>query len=244
VDANDDREPSTPGRTRAAEGFTDGLRVGLGPGAAAFVLALAYGSAAASSGWGVAAPVAFSVFAFSGSAQFTALAALSTGTVLTAVTAAVLVNLRYVIMSVALNDSLRGNRFRRILQAQALADASFVVAHRGHGEFDVPRLLGATVPQWVCWVGGTAIGALLAPPPDLAQTLGLDVVFPAFFLVLVLEELRGSPRARLAAALGAGVAGALLLVTDTGSAVLGASLAMLVGVVPDERSTSQGRELT
>ena len=242
MDVNDDREAPTPGGRGARQGFTEGLRVGVGPGAAAFVLALAYGSAAATAGWGVAAPVLFSVFAFSGSAQFTALAALSGGTVLAAVTAAVLVNLRYVIMSVALNDSLSGNRLRRVLQAQTLADASFVVAHRGHGRFDVPRLMGATVPQWLCWVAGTAIGAILAPPPDLAQTLGLDVVFPAFFLVLVLEELRGSSRARVAAALGAGVAATLLLVTDTGTAVLGASLAMLVGAVPDRGFASPPEE--
>jgi predicted branched-subunit amino acid permease len=83
--------------------------------------------------------------AFSGSAQFTALAALNEGTVAAATTAAVLINARYVIMSVAVNDSLHGGRLRRMWQAQALADASFVVAHRGNGRFDVGRLVGATI---------------------------------------------------------------------------------------------------
>ena len=59
-------------------------------------------------------------------------------------------------MGIALNDSLHGSRLWRALQAQALVDASFMVAHRGGGRFDIARLVGATVPQWPCWVVGTA----------------------------------------------------------------------------------------
>ena len=210
------------------------MRLGLSPAGATFVLALSYGAAASAAGWGVALPVLSSMLTFSGSAQFTLLTTLSAGSALTAVTAAVLINARYVVMSVALNDSLRGGRLRRAIQAQALVDASFVVGHRGGGRFDVARLVGASIPQWVGWVTGTAIGVLTRPSPELLHSIGADVAFPAFFLMLTLDELR-SRRAWLAAALGGCVAAALLFVTDPGLALLGATSAALVGALPSRR---------
>ena len=214
----------------ARDDFTAGVRSAAGPAAATFVLGLSFGAAAGAAGWGLAAPLAFSAFAFSGSAQFSLLTTLSTGSAVAAVASAVLINARYLVMGVALNDSLRGGRFRRAVQAQALVDASFVVAHRGAGRFDYPRLLGATVPQWSCWLVGTLTGLVLRPDPAVLERLGADVIFPAFFLVLVLEEVRSAISA--AAALGgAGIAGGLLLVTDPGYALLAATAAALLGAV-------------
>ena len=222
-------EVSGNGTARGA--FAEGVRLGLGPAAATFVLALAYGAAAHNAGWGIALPLAFSGLAFSASAQFTLLTTLSAGGAVAAVTAAVLINARYVVMSVAINDSLRGGRLRRALQAQALADASFVIAHRGGGRFNIARLIGASVPQWMCWVTGTAAGLLLAPSAHLLHSLGADVTFPAFFVVLALDELRKSRRAILAAALGASIAGVLLFVTTPGNALVAATAAAFIGVI-------------
>jgi 4-azaleucine resistance transporter AzlC len=222
---------------RRAE-FIDGMRLGIGPGSAAFVLALSFGAEAQARGWGFALPVLFSMFAFSGSAQFTLLTTLASGSALAAITSATLINARYLVMSVALNNSLQGSRFSRALQAQALVDASFVVAHRNDGGFDVARLIGASVPQWLLWVSGTAIGALTSPSPDLMHKLGIDVAFPAFFLLLALDELRRSRRALVAGLLGGAIAGALLFVTSPGYALLGATAAALLGVLPEDGETA------
>jgi 4-azaleucine resistance transporter AzlC len=213
-------------------GFVDGLRVGIGPAAAVFVLGVAFGAAAESAGWGTGLPIVFSALAFSGSAQFALLTTITAGSVAAAVLAAVLINARYLVMSVAVNDSLRGGRLWRALQAQALADASFVVAHRGGGRFDVARLVGASLPQWVCWVAGTAVGVLVSPSPQVMHALGADVVFPAFFLLLALDEVRRSRQAMVAAALGATIAAGLLFVTSPGNALLGATVAALIGTLP------------
>jgi 4-azaleucine resistance transporter AzlC len=211
--------------------FADGVRLGIGPGAATFVLALAYGAAASNAGWGTTIPLVFSMLACSGSAQFTLLTTLSAGSAVAAVTAAVLINARYAVMSSALNDSLHGGRLSRAFQAQALLDASFVLAHRGDGRFDIARLVGASVPQWLCWVAGTTVGLLIAPSTHLIHALGADVAFPAFFLVLAIDELRKSRRAIAAATLGACIAGALLFVTTPGNALLAATAAALLGAV-------------
>jgi len=218
-------------RRRRAEGLVAGIRVGAGPAAAVFVLGVAFGAAARAADWGLSVPVVFSALAFSGSAQFALLATLTAGGVVSAVAAAVLINARYVVMSVALNDSLHGGRLRRALQAQALADASFVVAHRGGGRFDVARLVGASIPQWACWVSGTAVGVLSSPSPHLMHALGADVVFPAFFLLLAMDEVTRSRRAMAAAAVGACIAAALLFVTTAGNALLAATAAALIGAV-------------
>jgi 4-azaleucine resistance transporter AzlC len=212
----------------------DGARLGIGPAGACFVLALTFGAEAQSRGWGFGLPVLFSAFAFSGSAQFTLLTTIAGGSAVAAVISAVLINARYLMMSLALNDSLRGGRWSRALQAQALADASFVVAHRSDGGYDVTRLIGSSLLQWVCWVSGTAIGGLIAPDPDLMHRLGLDVAFPAFFLILAIDELRRSSRAFAAALVGAAIAGGLLFVTTPGYALLGATAGVLLGVLPEK----------
>ena len=212
--------------------FAEGLRLGVGPGAAVFVLGLTFGASATMAGWGIALPLLFSVFAFSGSAQFALLTTLPAGGALAAIATAVLINARYLVMGVAINDSLQGSRLRRALQAQAIVDASFVVAHRGGGRFDIARMIGASVPQWLCWVAGTAIGSLLRPEPGLLHSLGADVIFPAFFLVLALEEVRRSRRALVGAVCGGAIAGGLLFVTEPGFALLAATAGALVGVIP------------
>jgi 4-azaleucine resistance transporter AzlC len=229
-------------RSGSGGGFAEGVRLGVGPGAATFVLALSYGAAASIAGWGITLPIVFSALAFSGSAQFTLLTTLSAGSAVAAVAAAILINVRYIVMSVALNNSLRGPRLWRAVQAQALADASFVVAHRGEGRFNVARLIGASVPQWMFWVTGTAVGLLTAPSVQLLHSLGADVAFPAFFLMLALEELRRSRRAVVAAVLGASIAAALLWVTNPGNALLGATIAALIGAIRGRpRRSSRGR---
>src|SRR5689334_16469793 len=121
-------EQATAVRDRR-QAFFAGMRLGIGPGAAAFVLALSFGAEAVARDWGFGLPVLFSMFAWSGSAQFALLTSLASGSAIVAITSAVLINARYLMMSLALNESLQGGRLSRALQAQALCDASFVVAH-------------------------------------------------------------------------------------------------------------------
>lgn len=224
---------TSPGR----HSFAQGVRIGIGPGLAAGVLALNFGAEARSRGWGTALPVVFSGFAFSGSAQFTLLSSLSGATVLAAIVAAVVMNLRFMVMSVAIATSMRGSRLTRILQAQAIVDASFLAAHDEGDRYDIWRMVGVSLPQWICWTGGTAIGVLAAPSPDLMHRLGLDVAFPAFFIILLIDELRRSRRAILVSVLGGMIAAGLLFVTGPSYALLGAAAATLIGLRqrrPDE----------
>lgn len=105
----------------------------------------------------------------------------SGGGALAAVVAAVLLNARFGPMGVAVAPYLKGGPIRRALEGQAVIDASWALASRGGGRFDREfMMIGATIPQYTAWVGGTVIGvfgeALTADPAKL----GLDAVFPAF----------------------------------------------------------------
>ncbi|MFV0126493.1 AzlC family ABC transporter permease [Streptomyces sp. HMX112] len=211
--------------------FLAGVRVGVGLAAAGFVLAVTFGAFARTEGWGILAPVVCSLIVFSGSAQFALATALAGGGgVPTAIAAAALINGRFIPMGVAVAGDLRGGRIRRALEGQAVVDGSWVAAHLGGGRFDRYKLFGATVVQWPAWVAGTALGVVAAPPEGLMETLGLDVVFPAFFLLLLLDELRGPRTARVAAALGASLAAGLVLLVPAGIALLGSSAAALLGL--------------
>lgn len=222
--------PSTALPT-ARQRFTGGLRIGLGLAFPTFLLAVTFGATARELGWGPWAPVVASVVVFSGSAQFALLTALAGGGGLpTAVTSAALINARFAPMGLAVAPSLRGGRLRRAVEGQTVVDGSFVAAHLGGGRFDRERMMGATAVQFLAWVAGTVAGVLLAPPEELTEALGLDVVFPGFFLLLLLDEIRQSRRAAAAAGLGGALAAGLAPVAPAGIALLGSAVAALVGL--------------
>ncbi|MGW4250483.1 AzlC family ABC transporter permease [Streptomyces californicus] len=211
--------------------FLSGLRTGSGLAAASFLLAVSFGAISTSHGWGHLAPVICSMAVFSGSAQFALLAALgSGGGPAGAVLSAALINSRFIPMGIAVAGDLRGGRFRRALEGQAVVDGSWAAAHLGGGRFDRYLLFGATAIQWPAWVAGTALGVVVSPDPDLLHRLGLDVLTPALFLALLFDEVRRERINRLPALLGAVIAAGLIVFLPAGPALVGAALAALVAL--------------
>ncbi len=206
-----------------------GVRAGLPYAAAAGVLALSFG-VVAEPVLGPAASIVMSATVLAGSAQFAAVAVLAGGGgVVAAVVAGVLLNARYGPMGVALAPSLRGGRARRAATGQAMVDQSWAMANRGGGRFDPAFMVGATLPAYPLWVVGTVVGVLAGELIGDPGRFGLDVIFPAFFLVLLAEELR-DPTGRVAAGLGAALALMLLPFASAGVAILAGSLAALLGL--------------
>ena len=205
-----------------------GVREGLPYTAANFALALSFGVVASEAGMPPAAVVTMSVLMHAGAAQFAAVGILVVGGGLgAAVSAAALMNSRFVPMGFAVGSSLRGGRLRRAFEGQAVVTSAWVMAAEPDGSFQRERLIGHTAIHYVGWVSGTVAG-VLAPRLD-ANALGLDAVFPAFFLGLLFAEIRD--RRRLAVALlGAAIALALVPATPPGVPVLVASAATLIGL--------------
>ena len=208
-----------------------GMRLGTGLAAAAFVLAVTFGAMTQDLGWGMLAPVVCSLVVFSGSAQFALATALAGGGgIVPAVTAAGLINARFLPMGVAVAGSLRGGRLRRAVEGQAVVDASWAAAHARRRPVRPGTTDRSHHRAVAAWVAGTAVGVFLAPPPEVATSLGLDLVFPGFFLVLLMDEIRESSAARWAAAAGAAIAAGLVWIVPAGIALVGSTVAALAGL--------------
>src|SRR3712207_3294665 len=208
--------------------YLAGARAGLPFALATFVLGISFGVLARSLGWGIVAPIVFSVIAFSGSAQFAVVAVLGAGGgALAAIVAAVLLNSRFLPMGVAVAPFLKGGALRRALEGQAVVDASWALASRGGGRFDREFMIGATIPQVAAWIVGTAVGALGGNFIGNPERLGLDVIFPAFFLALLMEELRAGGRTIAAALIAAVLSLALVPLVPPGVPVIAACAAAL-----------------
>jgi 4-azaleucine resistance transporter AzlC len=214
--------------------YLAGARAALPFALATFVLGISFGVLARSLGWGTLAPIVFSVIAFSGSAQFAVASVLgSGGGALPAIAAAVLLNARFGPMGVAVAPYLKGGPLRRAMEGQAVVDASWALASRGEGRFDREFMIGATLPQVTAWIGGTIVGVLGGDFIGNPERLGLDVIFPAFFLTLLAEELRSasrSARAVIVALIAAVLALALVPFAPPGVPVIAACAAALLGL--------------
>jgi predicted branched-subunit amino acid permease len=177
---------------------------------------------------GPTATIVMSTIVFAGSAQFAALAVLSAGGgAAAAIIAGMLLNLRFIPMGIAIAPSLRSGPLGRALRGQALVDASWALANRGGGRFDIEFLLGSTLAQYPAWVGGTVLGVLAGGHIGNPRSLGLDAIFPAFFLALLVAELR-LPDARPVAALGGVLALVLIPLTPPGVPIIAVAVAVFI----------------
>jgi 4-azaleucine resistance transporter AzlC len=208
-----------------------GARAGVPFAVAAFVIGISFG-VLAEPVMGTVAPIVMSLVVFAGSAQFASTAVLADGGgAVAAIVAGILLNLRYGPMGIALAPSLRGGPRRRAAYGQAMIDASWAMAGRGEGRFDPSFMVGATLPSIPGWVLGTAAGVLLGDLIADPEALGLDALFPAFFLALLMDgELRSGRTAVAAALLGSAVALALVPLTPPGVPVICACAAALIGL--------------
>jgi 4-azaleucine resistance transporter AzlC len=215
---------------RVQQSFVAGIRLGLPYAVVGFVLSISFGVLARQAGFSPFQAILTAAIVFAGSAQFAALAVLASGgTAAAAIAAGTLMNGRFLAMGTALAPSLPGGPLKRAIQGQPVVDASWALANRGDGTFDRWLLFGTTAPQYLTWTLGTVVGALGGDLLGDTHRLGLDAVFPTFFLGILIAELR-QPRSRVVALCGAAIALALVPFTPPGIPILAAGVAALLGL--------------
>jgi 4-azaleucine resistance transporter AzlC len=220
-----DAHPPGPGRRT----YLDGVRAAAPIGVAALAFGVSFGVLARAADMGRVAPVVMSVTTFAGSAQFAVASILGAGGgLVTAIVAAVLLNLRYGPIGLSAASTFEGPWWRRVLTAQLIVDESWAIAQQEDGRLDRHLLVGAGLLLLVCWTTGTAIGAFAGDLVADPESLGLDAAFPALFLALLWSQV--GDRSRLLAAIGgAAIALVLMPFTGPGIPIVAASLACLVG---------------
>ncbi|MGQ0465055.1 MAG: AzlC family ABC transporter permease [Sporichthyaceae bacterium] len=214
------------------ESFRLGVRLGAPYAVANAVVALSFGVLAQEVGFSKLGAIVAAAVVFAGGAQFAALAVLSAGgSVPAAIGSGALVNSRFLPLGIALAPSLPGRALWRAAQGWTVVDSSWIHAKRPDGSFDRWKLFGSSGVQYACWVLGTAVGAFAGDVLPDTDAMGLDAVFPAFFLALLFGELRaGGRRSFGVAAAAALLALALVPNSPAGVPVLAAGAVALVGI--------------
>jgi 4-azaleucine resistance transporter AzlC len=209
---------------------TRGIRAGIPAAIATIPVGISFGVLAAPV-MGTVPAIVMSFVVYAGSAQFAAVSTLAAGgTAGASVLAGLLMNARFLPMGIAAAPAFKGGRLRRAAEGQTVVDAAWAIASDGRGRFDREMLIGASFAQALAWWTGTAIGALAGTLLGDPKTLGLDAVFPAFFLALLVGELR-SGRAIVAAAIAITLALLLVPHVPAGLPIVAASVAALLGLV-------------
>lgn len=224
-------------------GYREGARAVLPLALAVGAFGISFGVLARASGFGGLSAVVMSATTFAGSAQFAAVSVLAGGGAsLTAIAAALLLNVRYLPIGITVAPWLEGGFWSRLLHAQLMVDESWAVAAEGEGRWNQRVLLAAGAGIWIAWVAGTAIGALFGNVIGDPDRLGFDAAFPALFLTLLVPQLDGAnwrtplaPASRplIAAIAGATIAIVLTPITPAGVPIVAASAACLIGLLPE-----------
>lgn len=158
-----------------------------------FPVGLAFGALAQQAGLPVWAVGLMSILVFAGSAQFIALAMLTTGAgIVSIILTTMVVNLRHALMSSSLAVYLQGvNRWFLALFAYGITDESFAVNITRFRNEDWGRWQALAVNHLsnCAWVAATLCGSLIGQ--FIPQgTLGMDYAMTGMFISLVGSQLQ------------------------------------------------------
>src|ERR1700744_6455390 len=173
---------------------------------AVWFIGLSYGAVAVASGFPLWVPAALSVLVLAGASEFLFIGIVAAGgNPIAAALAGLLVNARHLPYGLALPE-VTGRGWRRLLGTHLMNDESVVFAL---AQPDLPRKRAA---YWacglgvlICWPGGAVLGALIGSAVHNTSAFGLDAMFPAVILALIVKDLRDSRTLRAALA-GAAIA--------------------------------------
>jgi 4-azaleucine resistance transporter AzlC len=206
--------------------ITSSATLGIAVGA----FGVTFGVGAVSAGASVLQACAISLLVFTGATQFSAVTVIGAGgSTASALGGALLLAARNSVYGLAMSRRLSGSLGRRLLAAQLTIDESTAMSAAQTDPAAQRTAFWITgISIYIFWNLGTLLGALAGTAID-PITYGLDAAFPAGFVAMVWPLLR-ERRARLAAAGGAIICLALIPFVPVGLPILGAALAIVVGV--------------
>ena len=190
---------------------------------------LAFGALCAESGIGVWEALGFSSIVFGGSSQFAAVSVLADdGTIIAAITAGLLLNLRSLAFGVSMAPSLKGSLLWRAGISQLMIDESTAIgSSQNTHELRRYGYLWGGLSVFVLWNVTTLIGvSLLANADSLVTDLGIDATIPAAFLGLIWNKLEHATH-RTVAFIGSLLAIILIPFTPAGIPVIASAFSII-----------------
>ena len=194
---------------------------------AVWFIGLSYGAIAVASGFPLWVPAAQSVLVLAGASEFLFIGIVAAGgNPVAAALAGLLVNARHLPYGLALPD-VTGPGWRRLFGTHLMNDESvvFTLAQPDHSKRAAYWTCGLGV--LICWPGGAVLGALIGSAVHDTSAFGLDAMFPAVILALIVPSLRDRATLR-AAVTGAAIALATAPFLPAGLPVLLALAAVLL----------------
>lgn len=175
------------------------------------LVALSYGAIAVADGFPMWLPAVQSVLVLAGSSELLFIGVVAAGgnPIATAL-AGLLVNARHVPYGLALPPGVTGsNLVSRLFGTHLMNDESvvFALAREAHDERPPGRAAfwACGLGVLICWPAGAVAGALIGERIRDTSAFGLDAMFPAVILALILPKL-GERKTRNAALAGVAIA--------------------------------------
>jgi 4-azaleucine resistance transporter AzlC len=219
--------------------FLGGMRA-ISPLIAAVIpIGLVFGAVAVTKGLSPVETALMSALVFAGGSQFVAMDIWTHPASWTSVGfAALLVNIRHVLMSASLGTKMQafGGR-RRNFACLFLADEIWAMAEfrAGLARLTPAWFTGLAAPFYLAWVlsslAGATLGAFLGDP----VALGLDFAFPAVFIVLVMGFWKGAETGAVLIASGAAAVATQHFVPGVWYIAAGAVAGLLAAVASSSR---------
>jgi 4-azaleucine resistance transporter AzlC len=200
---------------------------------AVLFIGLSYGATAVASGFPLWVPAVQSVFVLAGASEFLFIGIVGAGgNPIAAALAGLLVNSRHLPYGLSLPE-VTGAGWRRLLGTHLMNDETVVFTL---AQPDLARKRAAWracgLGVLICWPGGAIAGALIGSAVHDTGAFGLDAMFPAVILALIMPSLRDRPTLRAAAAAGAAIALTATPFLPAGLPILLALAAVLLLVRP------------
>ena len=201
-------------------------------GSAIGIFGIAFGVLSVNTGLTTLQTQCMSIFVFTGASQIAAVSIISTGgSQTTALIAALILAMRNGLYGLRLIPIITGSLPKRLLASQLIIDESTGMASAQVDRKDSFRAfwLGG-VSVFIFWNLGTLLGSLIGASVGDPKNLGLDIVFPATFLALLMPQLTSTGRISIAL-----IASFIALVATPflplGIPILLAALAVLLPVI-------------
>ncbi|MCI9293238.1 MAG: AzlC family ABC transporter permease [Erysipelotrichaceae bacterium] len=171
------------------QGFKDGIPIGLGYLSVSFT----FGMMAIRMGLDMTSAVLISLTNLTSAGQFAGLTIIANaGSLMELALSQVLINLRYLLMSLSLSQKIERKMtlVQRAIVSFAVTDEIFAMASAKKGRVVFSYFLGLMCLPILCWVMGTAFGALSASwmPVDIQQAFGIAIY--GMFLAIIIPPMK------------------------------------------------------